>query len=288
MQHRVVGDGPALPCRVQRALLLPVRAVTGPLRANQARQQTTADVVRGADPARPDEREAVVADPARVHDPAVEIVDQSRDGHGLQVLRLRGRHHETGDAAVRVAEDADGAVRPRLVGDPVVDDLLAVERGAPGEEVELAARAAGAAHRRVHGHVVPVEVVRQLAAVVNGNRGTRRDADIFGERPAVGGSAVVPRHLEDRRVARPGDVVRGHADVHRDRHAVAHRDVAGRRRRRHVGPSHAAQRTDERQCRPDAEQTPDRPSPPHPGSPPHFASFVRLVRSGRKYHICPG
>jgi hypothetical protein len=55
-------------------------------------------------------------------------------------------------------------------GDPAVDDLLAVERGAPGEEIELAARAAGPADAGVHRHVVAGVGVSELTAVVDRDR----------------------------------------------------------------------------------------------------------------------
>src|SRR5437763_1020597 len=83
---------------------------------------------------------------------------------GAQVGRLGCRDLEAGDPAVGVPDDGDVAVAPRLLGDPLVDDELAVLRRLAAEEVELATRTPGAAHRRVHDHVLLVPPVGELAA----------------------------------------------------------------------------------------------------------------------------
>src|SRR4051812_29929616 len=113
------------------------------------------------------------------------------------MLRLRRRDHEAGDATVGMADDRHVAVGPRLLRDPVVDDELAVQGGAPAEQVELSAGAPGAARRRVHRYVVVLPPAGHLAAVLLGQT---RDAVVLGEGATLCRRAVVPRHLEDGRI----------------------------------------------------------------------------------------
>ena len=198
----------------------------------QAADRAAADVVDDADRAGPQQREAVVGDAARVDDVAVEVTDQPRGADGLQVVRPRGGDEHPGDAAVGVAEDHDVAVGPRLLGDPLVDDLLAVQRGAPAEEVELAGRATRPAHAGEHGHVAVVD----MGGVRRARSGLQRErqAGLVGE---VAERESCPRRSRSRsptsrRTSGTCDeTVRRHLDVDRDAGAVRRLDVVGRRGR---------------------------------------------------------
>ena len=196
----------------------------------EAADGPAADVVDDADRARPQQREPVVGDAAGVDDVAVEVTDQPGGADGLQVLGPRRGDEQPGDARVGVAEDHDVAVGPRLLGDPLVDDLLAVERGAPAEQIELARRAPGAAHAREHGHVAVVDIgcVRRPRPRLERERQAGLVGEVTERGLALVRAALVPGHLEEGR-AFVDDAVRRNLHVDRDAGPVRGLHVVGRR-----------------------------------------------------------
>ena len=123
---------------------------SGLLGADDAGGDAAEQVVRGADAAGPQRAGSRSCDAARVRDAAVQVVDQAR------------QRRSRGGACGRVAAIMKPVMPPYewpmsatspfdhgCAGDPLVDDVLAVLGALAAEEVELAARAAGAAHRRV-------------------------------------------------------------------------------------------------------------------------------------------
>ena len=230
LYERVVEDGAPLGQGVVGADLPAVGDVVGLLGAQDAGGHAAEQVVREADAAGPGEGEPVVAHAAGIGDAPVQVVDETRQRRRPEVLRPGRRDHEPGDAAVGVAQERDVAVRPRLAGDELVDEVLAVLGALAAEEVELAARAASAPHGRVDGDVLRVEHLAELPAVVTRQEGDLAEAEVVEEGAAVGRAAVVPRHLEHGGVPPPGLVAVGQPHVHRDGDAVGHRHVVVGRR----------------------------------------------------------
>ena len=227
VDERILEQGPAPLGLVLGAL------AAGVLERVEAAEGPAADVVGDADRAGPQQGETVVRDAARVDDVAVQVADQARRAHGPQRLRAGRRDEQAGDAAVGVTEDHDLAVGPRLLGDPLVDHLFAVERGAEAEEVELTGRATGAAHACEHGHVAVVDVrrMRRTRAGLEREGQARLVGEVAGWSLALVGAALVSRHLEERRTLVQRVAVRRHLHVDGDARPVRRLHVVGRRRR---------------------------------------------------------
>ena len=123
--------------------------------------RAASDVVHGPHGAGPQQREAVVGDAAGVDDVAVEVAEQARMRSPRAGARAASRRPSSRSGRCRSGRRSRRRRWTMAAGRSTVDHVLAVERGAPGEDVELADGAAGAAHVRQHGHVAVVDVRRR-------------------------------------------------------------------------------------------------------------------------------